>query len=361
MQTVRDILVATWEFFFQVSPYIMLGFIVAGIIHIFVSEETIVKYLRKGRFRSVFLAALFGVPLPMCSCGVLPTAAALHKKGANRGATVAFLISTPESGVDSMALTYALIDLPMTLIRPIAAFITGITAGILENLFGYREEVGEEGGPEKSCHCAHCAEPEVAKENILGRIRSGLRFAFVVLLGDIAGWFIVGLIAAGIITHLFPQSLVERYLGGGIYSMLGVLAISVPLYICASASTPVAAALILKGMSPGTALVFLLTGPATNIASFTVISGFLGKRAAAIYLGTIVVCSILLGLGVDVFYSYFAIQPTALTHHDHGGASQILNVVASIALLALMANALGRKYWQKVKGRHDKEECCEHE
>lgn len=349
-----NIAASIWGFFFQVAPYILLGFGVAGIIHIFISEDAIVRYLRKGRIRSVVLAALFGIPLPMCSCGVLPTAAALHRKGANRGATVAFLISTPESGVDSMALTYALIDLPMTVIRPVAALVTGIVAGLLENLFSYHDEVEVRGacGEEKVCCCCEEAHDASTNHAMVERIRSGFDFAFVNLLGDIAGWFIVGCILAGLIACWIPQAWVETYLGGGIYSMLGVLVISVPLYICASASTPIAAALILKGMSPGTALVLLLTGPATNIGSLPVISGFLGWRAAVIYLVTIMVCSIGLGLGVDAFYGTFAIQPSALTHVHEASHWLAINWICSGLMLLLMGNALWCRYVRKgAKGK----------
>jgi uncharacterized membrane protein YraQ (UPF0718 family) len=250
----------------------------------------------------------------------------LRKQGASNGATTAFLISTPESGVDSISITYALLDPIMTVARPAVAFITAATAGIAENLFSYGQK-SKNIPPDLSCPVDGCCDgndcpPEEHNRHhtMSDKIRAGFGYAFGDLWNDIAGWFFMGLLLAGIITALIPDDLLSRYLGSGLPAMLLMLAVGIPLYICATASTPIAAALILKGVSPGAALVFLLAGPATNLASLTVLIGTLGKRATALYLASIAVCSVLFGLIVDQLYLYWGISPQAMV----GQASEVV-------------------------------------
>jgi len=245
----------------------------------------------------------------------------LRKQGANNGATTAFLISTPESGVDSISITYALLDPIMTVARPVVAFVTATIAGIAENLFG---NSGQNQGiiPDLSCPIDNCCDgqncdPETHSRHhsFFEKIRAGIIYAFSYLWEDIAKWFLFGLLLAGFITVLIPDDIFSRYLGSGLAAMLLMLAIGIPLYICATASTPIAAALILKGVSPGAALVFLLVGPATNVASLTVVTGILGKRATAIYLGTIAVSAVFFGLVVDHIYASMGISAQATVGH----------------------------------------------
>lgn len=298
----------------------LLGLLVSGIIRSFLNPDLIVKYLGKNSLKSVVYAALFGVPLPLCSCGVVPTAIALRKQGASRGAVLAFLISTPESGVDSIAMTYALIDPLMAVTRPIAALVSGITAGILDILWGTRS--AEAQTTPKCDKCVDLPMEHHLPKRLSQKLKEGFRFSFVTLLNDISGWFLLGVGLAGIIGALVPQTVIEQYLGGGFLSMLTILAISIPLYICAAGSTPVAAALMLKGMSPGAALVLLMAGPATNAASLAVLSRFLGIRSTIIYVGTIAVLSMAFGYALDGIYSLFQITPTIAHHvmdHDMGG------------------------------------------
>jgi len=247
-----------WMIFPDAAPYLFLGFGVAGLLHIFIPDEKIMDYLgaSAGKFRSVINASIAGIPLPICSCGIVPTAISLRKRGATRGATVSFLISTPETGVDSIAITYALLDPIMTVFRPIAAFVTALAAGITNNLL--IKDVNPTSSEEAaSCTCSTCStlseDPSFAE-----RIYAGIRYAYLDLLGEISGWLIVGILLAGIISYAIPESSSHNYLGGGLASMLIMLVVGIPLYICATASTPIAAALIAKGMSPGTAFVFLL-------------------------------------------------------------------------------------------------------
>jgi len=347
-------LTASWQVLLDASIFILFGFIIAALIRAFISSEQIVKYMGGNNFRSVFYAALFGVPLPLCSCGVVPTAMALRKQGASRSATLSFLISTPESSIDSIALTYALIDLPMTIFRPIAAFITGFVAGIAEIIFGIREEVKKA----SDVICPHCETenpptPPLIKggdegfeqhiHGIKDRLRSGMHFAFVELLTDISRWFLAGMLIAGAITYTVPPSFVENYLGQGWLSMLIMLAVGLPLYVCATASTPIAAALLLKGMSPGAALVFLLTGPATNAASFTVLIKMLGLRTAIIYIISIAVCAVLLGMGINQFYTLMGIDLQASLGHAHEMIPLWLKWATAVPLTLIMILAAIRK------------------
>jgi len=344
-------LLATWQVLLDASIFIIFGFVIAALIRAFLSSEQIVKYMGENNFRSVFLAAMFGVPLPLCSCGVVPTAMALRKQGASKAATVSFLISTPESSIDSIALTYALIDPLMTVFRPIAAFITGFIAGIAEIFFG-KKEVEK---VEAEIPCPHCDvhEPRVTSHesritkhihSFPERIRSGMRFAFIELFTDISRWFLIGMLIAGVITFAVPTSFIENYLGSGWSSMLIMLAVGLPLYVCATASTPIAAALIVKGMSPGAALVFLLTGPATNAASFTVLTKMLGLRTAIIYILSIAVCAVLLGMTLNEIYAMFDINIMVSAGHAHEMIPVWLKWATAVPLtLAMIVAAIKKR------------------
>jgi uncharacterized membrane protein YraQ (UPF0718 family) len=335
-----NILSEAWHLLTESALYILFGLLVSGWLHAFLSPGTVAKHLGRGRFRSVFKAALWGIPIPLCSCGVLPAAASLKKQGANTGATTAFLISTPESGVDSMAITYALLDPLMTVARPVAAFITATVAGITENLFPGSKKA--EITPDLTCPVDGCCDgvncpPDIHNHHhsVMEKIRSGLVYSAMDIWGDLARWFFLGLFLAGVITATIPDTFFERYLGSGLPAMLLMLGIGVPLYICATSSTPIAAALILKGVSPGAALVFLLAGPATNITSLTVLIGVLGRRATIIYLAAIAIMSVFFGLMVNQVYAIIGISARAAA----GTAGEIIPVwvewAATGVLLAL--------------------------
>ncbi len=283
---------------------------------------------------------------------MLPAAASLKKQGANNGATAAFLISTPESGVDSVALTYALLDPVMTVARPAAAFATAAAAGLAENLFGHDGESGQV-IPDLSCPVDGCCDgvdcppdEHSAHHSLAEKTWAGLRFALDSLWGDIAGWFLVGLLLAGVITTIIPAEFTTHYLSGGLHAMLMMLVIGIPLYICATASTPIAAALVLKGVSPGAALVFLLAGPATNVTSLTVILGILGKRATGIYLAALALCTIIFGLVLDQFYALLGLSPQALA----GQAAQIIPLWAQTAGALTLLALSTRPVYRTIRG-----------
>jgi hypothetical protein len=336
-----------WHTFNEAAPYILFGTFMAGVIQIFVDKDKIARHLGKPGFKSVFLAALFGVPLPLCSCGVLPTAMSLRKNGASRGATLAFLISTPETGIDSIMLSFALLDPIMAVFRPVAAFITAVVAGIMENIFGHREKAPELPKEDKCPHCREAAgrsEAGAHSPNYGKRFIDGMEYAFVDLLGDIALWLALGIGIGGVISYFVPVSFIENYLGKNFSAMLIMLVIGIPLYICASASTPIASALIAKGMAPGTALVFLLAGPATNTAGIIAVGKFLGKRSVVIYLAAIAICAI--GFGLLLNYIYDAMHINARALMGSGGHSMLthhLGLIAAPVLIILMINAVFRR------------------
>jgi uncharacterized membrane protein YraQ (UPF0718 family) len=267
---------------------------------------------------------------------VIPAAIGLKKQGAGKGATSSFLISTPETGVDSIAVTYALLDPLMTLFRPLAAFVTAVTAGLLENLLP-----GSDSAPASFAGCADsscCAEPErtPVRPPLWERIRGGLTYAFGEMLGDIGKWLLIGIGIAGIISALIPDGFIEQHLSGGLIPMLVMLAAGIPLYVCASASTPIAAALVIKGLSPGAALVFLLAGPATNSATITAVARYLGRRSLAIYLAAIAGCSLLLGILLDVIYGAAGLSLVAVIGQGGETLPGWLSLGSTVLLLILL-------------------------
>jgi uncharacterized membrane protein YraQ (UPF0718 family) len=435
---VFGILLASWDIFVEAAPYLIFGFGIAGILNILIPDKKILEKLGNdaGKIRSVINAALAGLPLPLCSCGVIPAAMSIRKRGANKGATLSFLISTPETGVDSIAITYALLDPIMTIFRPLATLTTAILTGIAENFLIGEKEGNKEGTKtmvsekkvgiltlstfigtsaqnnlctssacscagsssgsfenktavdlsresriesvkttsttqtaisplnltEKtaesvrirsqknaalkidtnstSCNSCGCGCKDESPQNNLEkgktlrvRLLEGIKYAYIDLPGHISKWMLIGILFAGIISYLVPETLIQNYLGGGLMSMFFMLLVGIPLYICATASTPLAASLIAKGMSPGTAFVFLLAGPATNIATITMVARFLGRRSAALYVGAISLCSLAAGVTLDWFYLKFGVNAVA----SFGTAKELLpeNLQIAFALLLL--------------------------
>ncbi|MDP4978016.1 MAG: SO_0444 family Cu/Zn efflux transporter [Desulfobacterales bacterium] len=279
----------------------------------------------------------------------MPAAVTLQKQGANTGAVTSFMISTPESGIDSIAITYALLDPIMTVARPVVAFITAAVAGVAENLLEKRSS-DTQVHPDLTCPVDQCCDgvncrPEDHRRHhsLAEKLWAGVRYAFTDFWNDLAGWFFFGLLAAGLIAVLIPDEMVKTYLGSGLPAMLFMLAVGIPLYICATASTPIAAALILKGVSPGAALVFLLAGPATNVAALTVMAGIIGKRATAIYLVAIAVSTVVFGLILDQVYSALGVSAQAVVS---GAATEIpawIEVAGALALVLLSLPLFFRK------------------
>jgi uncharacterized membrane protein YraQ (UPF0718 family) len=313
---------------YAMSPYLLFGFFFAGILHVFISLDWIARHLGKSSIGSVIKAVLLGIPLPLCSCGVIPAAIMLNKKGASRGAVTSFLIATPITGVDSIFATYSLMEKPAD----------------LSTLEGHDCcETGSEDACECECH-----------RGAWYKIKELFRYAFVELLGDVWKWLVIGLLIGGLITYFVPQSFIENYLGSHIWSMLVMLVIGIPMYVCSTGSLPIAAALMLKGMSPGAAMVFLLAGPATNAVTITVVSKELGKGATIIYVLTIAVMSIVFGLALnEIWYTY----GLSIRHLKPGMAMlpYWVEVASAIVFVVLIVNVVVRGFIKKEHSHHKKE------
>ena len=343
----------------EMSPYLILGFFIAGILHVYVPKSIYSNYLSQNNTKSVLIAALFGVPLPLCSCGVIPTAMSLRKEGASKGATTSFLIATPQTGVDSIFATYSLMGFVFALIRPIVALLTAVVGGIIINKSEAKNEVFSTEKNEKDCaFSSNDGKNEARKKTAKEKMIEVLRYGFVEMIQDVGKWLVVGLIVAGIITILVPDTFFGNYVSNPILCMIIVLAFSVPMYICATGSIPIAVALMLKGLSPGAALVLLMAGPATNAASMLVVGKVMGKRTLVLYITIIVAGAILSGLVIDYLLpaSWFALPLSShsMSCHEEGGWFKPL---CSILFLLMLAYAFFVKYFQRktmdkvIKGR----------
>ena len=343
---VIEIVRESWHVLAEAAPFVLFGFFVAGLLKAFVPDSFMARHLGKKSVGSVFKASVIGVPLPLCSCGVLPAALGLRKQGASKGATTAFMISTPETGVDSMAVTYALIDPIMTVIRPLAASITAVFAGVLVNAFPEKEKdflpmnaVVAHAHDNNGCGCGGSGCDVSVEPGLPGRFRQGMNYAFNEMISDIGRWLLLGVLVAGIISAVIPEDALDNYVGGGLFSYLVMLVVALPLYVCATASTPIAASLLLKGISPGAALVFLLAGPATNGATITVMLKTLGKRAAGLYVFSIVICSLLLAWGTDAFYSAIGLDIRAVVSEVGETFPEWVGMACAVVLLLLVARS----------------------
>lgn len=329
---------ALWRMIVEMTPFLMLGFLCAGILHVAVPQKIYRRYLSENNLKSIFLASLFGIPLPLCSCGVLPTAMSLRKEGASKGATTAFLTATPQTGIDSILATYSVFGLAFTIIRPFAAMITSLFSGGLVAIFDKNQKENVE-SEDSSCCCEH----HESKNKVLGAFQYG----YVTMLQDIGVHLIVGLIVAGMIAILVPDSFLLKYAEYPALEMLAVTIIAIPMYVCATGSIPIAAALMLKGLTPGAALVFLMAGPAVSFASLMVVKKVMGFRTTLLYVLSIVVGSFAFGLFIDLCLpkEWFSVLNASLdccaTHVPFG------NLILTIAFFVLLFNALIMKYTHK--------------
>ncbi|QIA08364.1 permease [Draconibacterium halophilum] len=319
----------------EMAPYLLLGFFFAGLLYAFIPREKINKYFNGSPFRSSVFSSLFGIPLPLCSCGVIPTGAALYKNGASKGGTVSFMISTPQTGVDSILATFSLMGLPFAIIRPLAALITGISGGLITSAITKNENVQQ-----------HIVETDSKPKTLTQKIKNVFQYGFVEFIQDISKWLIIGLVLAAIISALIPNDFFELLNLSPILQMLLILVVSVPLYICATGSIPLAAILILKGISPGAAFVLLMAGPATNAATITMIGKVLGKKSLFTYLGTIIVGALGSGLIIDYLLPVHWFTEITQQHlgHDHGGYLAWWQIGSGILLLGLIVNGYIQKY-----------------
>lgn len=360
------------------SPYLLLGFLLAGLMHAFVPGKFYTKYLSRKSFRSVLNAALLGIPLPLCSCGVIPTAMSLRKEGASKGAVVSFLIATPQTGVDSIIATFSLMGLPFAIVRPIAALFTAIFGGVIvdkaepeKKCCCHSEEKKTE---EHSCcchtkqeeveHVCHCHSEEKKAEDgchshksFFTKIKEALTYAYVDMMEDIGKWLVIGLVVAAAITVLVPTEYFAVFQGNTLASMLLVLCIAMPMYLCATGSIPIAVALMMKGLTPGAALVMLMAGPACNFASMLLIRRSLGLRTMLVYILSIVLGAVAFGYFIDLLQFsgmvdfLYQLKEVHSCHDEHAG---VFSWICTGLLLLLLVNALVLPRL----GLRKKKQCC---
>ena len=298
-------LTTAWTVTAQMAPYLLLGFLIAGFLSVYVSPAWLERHLGGRGWGPIWRAALLGVPLPLCSCGVIPVAASLRRHGASKAATTSFLLSTPQTGVDSIAVTGAILGPVFAVLRPAIALVTGLVGGGLVRAVTRREEI------------TATAAPAAAAEKGR-RLRRALAYGLGVLPRDIGRALLVGILLAALITVLVPPGALAGVLGGGIVPILVMIAVGMPLYVCATGSVPLAAGFIHAGVSPGAALAFLIAGPATNAAAITTLHRVLGRRTLLVYLGTVAVSALAAGLLVNALLPAGGLHMPGLhTGHDH--------------------------------------------
>jgi len=343
VEVIENYLIALWELTLEMSPYLLLGFLIAGLLYVYFPKEKVTKYLGKNNFWSTLNAALIGIPLPLCSCGVIPTGISFYKSGASKGSSVSFLISTPQTGVDSVLATYALLGLPLAIIRPIIALITGVVGGLITNASEKKNTPKPTINP---------VDDKKIPEGKIEQLKTMMRYAFVEFLQDISKWLIIGLMLAALMAVLIPEDFFTNYLGNEYLSMLVVLVASIPLYVCATGSVPIAAVLLMKGLSPGAAIVFLMAGPATNAATITVIGNVLGKRTLISYLISIIGGALFFGVIVNEFLPREWFISSLVDIHDGHGSHLLPNwikIASSILLIIFLINGYVQKFISRKK------------
>ena len=337
-----------WNVFQYASLYLLVGYGLATVLHIYLDPQKLVTILGRNRFGAILRATLYGIPLPLCSCAVIPSAIALKKKGVRNSAIIAYLIATPESGLDSMAITYGLMGWTFTIFRVVSAFLIAITTGsVIELVEVYQAKVAEKS--EDSCCCGNSScncRASQGEENYIKSLTWIKTFIanFNDLFDETAGWLLTGLVLSGCIDFLIPVGFFQQEYFAGFYSYLIMLLIGLPMYICASASTPIAAMLVYKGLSPGAALVFLLMGPATNLGSVLLLIRTFGRKTIYYYLIILSILAILAGFIVDNLQSLFPVKLSANLIKLETAEQSVLATVCAVFFVVLVVNSLYRAH-----------------
>ncbi|MDF7824856.1 permease [Pontiellaceae bacterium B12227] len=322
MDLLLNILKEIWLVTVEMAPYLLFGFLMAGILSVLISRDYVRRHLGARSWTGAFKAALVGVPMPICSCGVIPLAASLRKQGASRSATASFLASTPQTGIDSLMITYALLGWVFAVFRAAVAFISGILCGAA---------VAAVPEPEDKQHPTEPLPPAATEEMPL--LLRMLKYGFITLPKDISKAMAGGIIISGIISGLIPENFFADYLGGSPWAMMLMLIIGIPLYVCSSASVPIALAFIKAGLSPGAALVFLITGPATNAATLTTLWQIIGKKQLVVFLITLATCALIAGLIMNQLSPSLGVQEQICHGHETTGWHHLLYAIGLIAVL----------------------------
>lgn len=355
--------------FMESAPWLLLGLLIAGIMHELIPMGLLEKHMGSRRFSAVIKAAFIGAPLPLCSCGVIPAALGLRRSGASKPATVSFLIATPETGVDSVSVSYALLGPLYAIVRPIAAIFSALYAGILVKFF--TEETPVAAAPEvKSCCASKTPEPKAessccsgqkaapSKPSVTDKIATIWQFSSGKLLEDITKWLLIGLVLAAMIKTWIPTDFLTQW-GDGFVAMLVMAIIGVPMYICATASTPIAAGFLAAGLSPGAVLVFLLAGPATNISTMGMIVKEMGRKTLFLYVFSVVTASIGLGYLLNILVD--SLNLSSWINYAAGGHEHVESQAIYALCAVLLAGLMGRNGWRDLKQRFAKTEsqsCC---
>jgi len=348
-QGLWNIAVGAWTTIEQMSLYLLFGFLMAGILYVLIPASLVEKHLSGRGILPLLKSTVLGIPLPLCSCGVIPVAASIRKHGAGKGATTAFLLSTPQTGIDSIFVTLSLLGPVFAVARPLTALVAGLFGGTLASVFdtGKKENTSSTSCSDGCCttgrdQATTCTDECCNASAATGRSRFArvFHYGFVTLPKDIGKPLLWGIVAAGVISAFVPGDFFAHTLGTGIVSMIAMMILGIPVYVCATASVPVAAALMTKGVSAGAALVFLATGPATNAATITTIWKIMGRRTAVIYLAAVAVTSLAAGLVLDHFFHPGEISAAASTHemipdYINTGAAVILLIVTGAAMFRL--------------------------
>lgn len=386
-----------WMILIESSLWLIVGFAIAGAVHALVPRAWMLKHLSGGGFWPIAKASMLGIPLPLCSCSVIPVAAGLRKQGASKGASAAFAISTPQTGEESIPITWALFGPVYAFTRPVVAVITGLIAGLLIDFTGKRETVvlgndqlesdpgavslsitnADDAGsavakvdsccssmpaaepnsccsskrpePVESC-CSSNQESQITHNSAIDKVKIGLKHGFGTMLIDLAGWLTFGLLLAAAIGAFVPDSWISEQVGSGLMPKFIMLLVGIPLYICATSSTPLAWSLVAAGISPGAALVMLLSGPATNVATMSWLIKDLGVRALVIYLSVIAAVALAAGIAFDALLTQYVHIADAAELHNHAGGFG-LKEVAAIVFVLLMAWALGMRLRQYMNDK----------
>lgn len=363
--------------FVESAPWLLLGLLVAGVMHELVPVSFLEKHMGNESFSSISKAAIIGAPLPLCSCGVIPAALGLRRSGASKPSTISFLVSTPETGVDSVSVSYALLGPLYAIIRPITAVLSAIYAGVMVRLFDSEVKgVSTSHSTESSCCASHTKTPEpttsccasdkghqhqmAPTSSVLTKLSRVVSFASGKLLEDIVVWLLIGLGLAAAIKTWVPTDFLTQW-GDGLLAMVVMAVIGIPMYICATASTPLAVGFLAAGLSPGAVLVFLMAGPATNVSTMGMIKQEMGSRTLMLYLFSVMSASIGFGYGLNYMVNAFSLSHLINTQshlHEHGGNVQALYAVCAIVLAALMLR-LGWKKWRQAREhKHAQSACC---
>lgn len=350
-----DLILNFWLLLVTAAPWLLFGFAIAGLIHAFIPEDLMMKHLGAEGFGTTVKAAFIGAPLPICSCGVIPAALGLRRSGASKSATVSFLVATPETGVDSLSVSYAMLGPVMTVVRPIAAICSAIVAGVLVGKEDSRQEPSSDSAvsccskqefTEEIAADSCCSSTAAAEQNFSEKLMSAFHFSTGKLIADTAQWLVVGIFFAAIVQTYVSTDFLASH-GEGVLAMTVMVLVSIPMYICATASTPIAAGLLFAGVSPGSVLVFMLAGPATNIATLGVVGKELGKRSLAAYLFGVIATAMIFGGALDYGLDYFNINILeGIVEHNHF-VPEVLSQTLAWVLVALLARA----FFDKARDR----------